>query len=67
MEERKFTLRQWRVLNNMSRRELAEKIGRDPSTIVRWETDASAQPRIDDVAKIEQALGIDWAKDVRLP
>lgn len=48
----------------MSRKELADAIGRDPSTIARWETDTSVQPRIDDVHKIEQVLGINWQDDV---
>ena len=64
MADRKFTLRQWRKINDMSRKELADAIGRDPSTIARWETDTSVQPRIDDVNKIEQVLGINWQDDV---
>ena len=62
--ERKFTLKQWRYIAGLSQSELAEAVGRDVSTIVRWEKEEGAQPRAADIAKIEKALGIEWSRDV---
>ena len=62
--ERKLTLRAWRVNAGLSQTELAEAVGRDVSTIVRWEKGDGAQPRATDIAKIEKALNIEWSRDV---
>lgn len=62
--ERKFTLKQWRAIAGLSQTELAEAVGRDVSTIVRWEKGDGAQPRANDIAKIEKALNIEWSRDV---
>ena len=62
--ERKFTLKQWRNIAGLSQAELAEAVGRDVSTIVRWEKEEGAQPRATDIAKIEKALNIEWSRDV---
>lgn len=62
--KRKLTLKAWRVNAGLSQTELAEAVGRDVSTIVRWEKGDGAQPRANDIAKIEKALNIEWSRDV---
>ena len=62
----RHTLKQWRQLAGLTQIDLAEAIGKDQSTIVRWEKGAT-QPKADDIAKIEQVLKIKWSDDVVMP
>ena len=62
----KHTLRQWRQLAELTQEELAEAVGRDRTTIVRWEQ-GKTQPTAEDIAKIEKALAVKWSDDVILP
>ena len=66
MGDRKFTLRQWRVIAGLSREELADKIGRAPMTIYNWEMGIT-QPNAVDIANLEDALNINWSQDILLP
>ena len=66
----KHTLRQWRQLAGLTQKQFAEIIGKDQSTIVRWEkskAEGGTQPKADDIAKIEQVLKIKWSDDIRMP
>lgn len=62
----KHTLKQWRQLAGLTQADLAEAVGRDRTTIVKWEQ-GKAQPRADDIATIEQVLKIKWSDDVVMP
>ena len=62
----RHTLRQWRRLADMTQTELGEAIGRDQTTIVRWEK-GETQPKADDIAKLEQVLNIKWSDDILMP
>lgn len=64
--ERKFTLKQWRKVRGLSQTELAEQVGKDISTIVRWEN-VGAPVRAEDITKLEQVLNINWADDICMP
>lgn len=64
--DRKFTLKQWRKVRGLSQTELAEQVGKDISTIVRWEKDG-APVRAEDITKLEQVLNINWADDICMP
>lgn len=62
----RYTLKQWRQLAGLTQVELAKAVGKDQTTIVRWEK-GETQPKADDIAKIEQVLKIKWSDDVRMP
>ena len=62
----KHTLRQWRRLADMTQTELGKAIGRDQTTIVRWEK-GETQPTAKDIAKLEQVLNIKWSDDILMP
>lgn len=62
----RYTLKQWRQLTGLTQVELAKAVGKDPTTIVRWEK-GETQPKADDIAKIEQVLKIKWSDDVTMP
>ena len=62
----RYTLRQWRMLAGLTQEEFADKVGRERTTIVRWES-GKTQPKADDIAKIEQVLKIKWSDDVIMP
>lgn len=66
MQERKFTLMQWRKIAGLSRGELAEAVRRDPSTIYNWET-GKTQPSATDIANLEHVLNINWSDDILMP
>jgi transcriptional regulator with XRE-family HTH domain len=44
----------------MTRKSLAEALGKSESTIQNWETGRS-QPNANDIAKLEQVLNMKWA------
>ena len=62
----RYTLKQWRILSGLTQEQLAEAVGRDRTTIVRWEQ-GDTHPKADDIAKIEQVLKIKWSDDVVMP
>lgn len=62
----RHTLRQWRRLADMTQTELGKAIGRDQTTIVRWEK-GETQPTAKDIAKLEQVLNIKWSDDILMP
>ena len=62
----RYTLKQWRQLTGLTQVELAKAVGKDQTTIVRWEK-GETQPKADDIAKIEQVLKIKWSDDVTMP
>ena len=64
--KRKFTLKQWRQINGLSQAELAEMVDKDVSTIVRWEKNG-APALVEDIAKLEKALNINWQTDICMP
>ena len=64
--ERKFTLRQWRKVADMSIAELAKEVGKSDKTIQNWEQGIT-QPNATDIAKLEQVLNINWSSDILLP
>lgn len=66
MTKQKFTLKQWRQINGLSQAELAELVGKDVSTIVRWEKNGSPA-LVEDIAKLEKALNITWQTDICMP
>lgn len=66
MAKRKFTLQQWRKVSGLSQTELAEMVGKDISTIVRWEKEGRPVKN-EDIEKLEKALNITWATDVCMP
>jgi ribosome-binding protein aMBF1 (putative translation factor) len=44
----------------LTRKDLAQKLGRSESTIQNWEKGRS-QPNANDIVKLEQVLNIKWA------
>lgn len=62
----KYTLKQWRQLAGLTQEALADMIGCDRTTLVRWEQ-GKTQPKADDIAKLERALSIKWSDDVVVP
>ena len=62
----KYTLRQWRLLTGMTQEDFAKAVGRERTTIVRWES-GKTQPKADDIAKIEKVLNIKWSDDIVVP
>ena len=59
----KGTLQQWRMFRGMTRKKLAEAIGRSEPTISNWEKGVS-EPTATDIANIEKMLNIKWSDDV---
>ena len=57
---KKGTLKQWRKFNDLSKDDLAKRIGKCSKTIGNWE-DGTTQPTANDIAKIEKELNINWA------
>ena len=66
MQERKFTLMQWRKIAGLSRNELAEAVNKDPTTIWNWET-GKTNPNATDIANLEHVLNINWSQDILMP
>jgi len=62
----RYTLKQWRQLAGLTQVELAKAVGKDQTTIVRWEK-GETQPKADDIAKIEKVLKIKWSDDISMP
>ena len=62
----RYTLKQWRQLTGLTQVELAKAVGKDQTTIVRWEK-GETQPKADDIAKIEKVLKIKWSDDISMP
>lgn len=58
--KRKGTLKQLRLFAGMTRKSLAEALGKSEGTIQNWETGRS-QPNANDIAKLEQVLNMKWA------
>ena len=58
--KRKGTLKQLRLFAGLTRKDLAQKLGRSESTIQNWEKGRS-QPNANDIVKLEQVLNIKWA------
>lgn len=58
--KRKGTLKQLRLFAGMTRKNLAEALGKSESTIQNWETGRS-QPNANDIAKLEKVLNMKWA------
>ena len=58
--KRKGTLKQLRLFAGMTRKSLAEALGKSESTIQNWETGRS-QPNANDIVKLEQVLNMRWA------
>lgn len=58
--KRKGTLKQLRLFAGMTRKNLAEALGKSEGTIQNWETGRS-QPNANDIAKLEQVLNMKWA------
>lgn len=62
----RYTLKQWRMLTGLTQEDFANAVGKDRTTIARWEK-GETQPKADDIAKIEQVLKIKWSDDIRMP
>lgn len=62
----RYTLKQWRMLTGLTQEDFAKSVGKDRTTIVRWEK-GETQPKADDIAKIEQVLRIKWSDDILMP
>ena len=58
--KRKGTLKQLRLFAGMTRKNLAEALGKSESSIQNWEIGRS-QPNANDIAKLEQVLNMKWA------
>lgn len=58
--KRKGTLKQLRMFAGMTRKDLAQKLGKSDSTIQNWET-GRTQPNANDIVKLEQVLNIKWS------
>jgi transcriptional regulator with XRE-family HTH domain len=58
--KRKGTLKQLRLFAGLTRKELAEKLGKSQSTVWNWEI-GKTQPNANDIAKLEDVLNIKWA------
>lgn len=62
----KHTLKQWRMLAGLTQEQLADAVGRERTTIYRWEQ-GETHPKASDIVKIEQVLNIKWSDDVVMP
>jgi len=58
--KRKGTLKQLRLFAGMSRKELADELGKSVGTVRNWEIGMS-QPNANDIVKLEQVLNMKWA------
>lgn len=61
-----YTLKQWRMLRNMSQEQLAEAIGRTSITISLWETGKS-EPKYSDLIKMSRVLKTEGIDNIILP
>lgn len=59
-------LKVWRIMANLSQEQFAEAIGVDRATVSLWEN-GKAQPRAENIAKIEKVLKVKWFDDVIVP
>lgn len=62
----KLTLRQWRMVRDITIREASEEIGVSQPTIVKWEKHG-AMPNTKLIPAIEKAYNIKWSDDVLMP
>lgn len=62
----KYTLRQWRKVNDMTLKEASERIGVTEQSIIAWEQGRS-EPRASTIRAIEKAYNIKWSDDVLMP
>ena len=58
--KRKGTLKQLRMFAGLTRKDLAQKLGKSDSTIQNWEN-GRTQPNANDIVKLEQVLNIKWS------
>lgn len=61
-----YTLKQWRKLRDMSRKELAERIGKTEITIWNWER-GQTSPRASDIKAIREVLMLTPEDNILLP
>lgn len=52
-----LTMKEWRRAKGVSVRQMAEELGVNPSTVVKWESGKSKMP-VDKAAKYCQSLGV---------
>lgn len=62
----KYTLRQWRKVNDMTLKEASDLIGVSEQTVIAWEQGRS-EPRAGNIRAIEKAYNIKWSDDVLMP
>lgn len=62
----KYTLKQWRMLRGMTRKELAEAIGKSETTIWHWEKGHSER-RPSEVEALRKALDLKKSDVIILP
>lgn len=62
----KLTLRQWRMLRDMTLKEASKKIGVSEQSIIKWEKHG-ALPNARQIPAIEEAYNIRWSDDVLMP
>jgi ribosome-binding protein aMBF1 (putative translation factor) len=48
------------MFTGMTRKDLAQKLGKSDSTVRNWET-GRTQPNANDIVKLEQVLNIKWS------
>lgn len=58
--KRKGTLKQLRMFAGLTRKDLAQKLGKSESTVRNWEV-GTTQPNANDIVKLEDVLNIKWA------
>ena len=61
MEDNKLTIKQWRMLHDMSQEELAQKLNVHANTIRNWEQN-SLSMQVGDALKIAEVFGISMEK-----
>lgn len=64
--KRRQPLATWRNLAHMTQEQFAEALGVDRSTVSQWEN-GRTQPRLKNIAKIEEVLNIRYFEDVVMP
>lgn len=62
----RHTLKQWRQLAGLTQAQLAEAVGKERTTVYRWEK-GDTHPKANDIMKLEQVLNIKWSDDVLMP